>query len=310
MHGHGHEQGRLSADRRVLAWATVLIVVFMVAEVVAGILAGSLALLADAGHMVSDAAALAFALFAATMAVRPARGSWTFGFRRLEILAALANGLTLALVAVAVVAGAVYRLVFPGEVEGAVVVGVSLAGILVTLVATVLLARSSRESLNVRGAFLHVATDFAAFAGTAAAGGLVLATGWQRFDPIAALVVAALMLWAAYGLVHDSTRIFLEMAPREIDPAEVGRAIVAVSEVVEAHDLHVWTVTSGFPAFSAHVLVEPRADCHAVRRRIERMLAERFGLDHTTLQVDHAGERPATVELGPTYRRTAPLRRR
>jgi cobalt-zinc-cadmium efflux system protein len=307
VHHHPHEQARLAADRRLLAGATALIVALMVAEVVAGVVAGSLALLADAGHLLSDAAALAFALLAATMAARPAQGAWTYGFRRLEILAALVNGLTLALVALAVVAGAVYRLLSPGAVEGGIVLALALAGMVVTLAATALLAGSSRRSLNVRGAFLHVATDLAAFAGTAGAGGLILATGWTRFDPIAALLVAGLMLWAAYGLVRDSTRIFLEMAPREIDPAEVGRAMVAVPEVVEVHDLHLWTVTSGFPALSAHVLVEPNADCHAARRRLERLLAERFGLEHTTLQVDHAGERPATVELGASYRRSAPL---
>lgn len=283
----------------------------MAVELVAGILADSLALLADAGHMISDAAALGFALVAATMAARPARGRWTYGFRRLEILAAQANGLALLLVGAWIVYAAVRRLVSPPEVEGGVVLVVALAGIGVNLAATALLSRASRESLNVRGAFLHVATDLAAFAGTALAGGLVLATGWDRFDPVASLLVAALMFWAGYGLLRDSTRIFLEVSPAEIDPGEVGRAIVAEAQVAEAHDLHVWTLTSGFPVLSAHVLVEPGADCHAVRRRLEGMLVERFALDHTTLQVEHV---PAPggvrVELGPTYRRRAPLRRR
>jgi cobalt-zinc-cadmium efflux system protein len=260
--------------------------------------ASSLALLADAGHMISDAAALAFALFAAAMATRPAHGRWTFGFRRLEILAAQANGLTLLLVGIWILFEAVRRLVSPGDVEGGIVLVVALVGIVVNLAATVLLSRASRESLNVRGAFLHVATDLVAFVGTAIAGGIVLATGWDRADPIASLVVCGLMFWASYGLLRDSTRVFLEMAPREIDPDDVGRAIVAVPQVVETHDLHVWTVTSGFPALSAHVLVDPGADCHAVRRSIEALLRERFELEHTTLQVDHAGQpRTAPVEL-------------
>jgi len=285
--GPGHDH-RVAGDRRLLAAALALILLLMAAELVAGILAGSLALLADAGHMVSDAGALAFALVAAAMASRPAGGRWTYGFRRLEILAAQANGITLALVGAWIVYAAVRRLVSPVEVEGVVVVAVAGAGIAVNLVATGLLARASRESLNVRGAFLHVATDLAAFVGTAAAGALVLLTGWDRFDPLASLLVAGLCFWAAYHLIGESTRIFLEVSPREIDPAEVGRAIAAEPGVVEAHDLHVWTLTSGFPVLSAHVLVEPGADCHALRRRLEAMLRERYDLEHTTLQVDHA----------------------
>ena len=287
MAGPGHDH-RVAGDRRLLAAALALILLLMAAELVAGILAGSLALLADAGHMVSDAGALAFALVAAAMGSRPAGGRWTYGFRRLEILAAQANGITLALVGAWIVYAAVRRLVSPVEVEGVVVVAVAGAGIAVNLVATGLLARASRESLNVRGAFLHVATDLAAFVGTAAAGALVLLTGWDRFDPLASLLVAGLCFWAAYHLIGESTRIFLEVSPREIDPAEVGRAIAAEPGVVEAHDLHVWTLTSGFPVLSAHVLVEPGADCHALRRRLEAMLRERYDLEHTTLQVDHA----------------------
>ena len=294
-HGHSHGQDRLQADRRARTVALCLIAAFMVAELVAGILAGSLALLADAGHMLSDAAALGFALVAAAMAAKPAGGRWTFGFRRLEILAALANGLLLGLVAIWIVYAAVRRLVSPTDVAGGVVLGVALAGIAVNLTATVVLSRASRESLNVEGAFLHVATDLAAFVATAIAGAIILVTGWDRADPIASLFVAGLMLWASYRLVRESTRIFLEVAPREIDPDEVGRAILSVPAVVESHDLHVWTVTSGFPAFSAHILVDAGADCHAARREIEVMLRERFHLDHTTLQVEHA--RPAILRL-------------
>jgi cobalt-zinc-cadmium efflux system protein len=160
----------------------------------------------------------------------------------------------------------------------------------------------------VRGAFLHVLTDVAAFGAAAAAGALILATGWDRFDPIASLAVAALMLWSSAQLLRESTTIFLERAPTDADPDEIGRALVAEEDVVEVHDLHVWTVTSGFPALSAHVLVTPGADCHAARRQLERTLAARFGLTHTTLQVDHAG--PATVELGEATARSTPLPQR
>jgi cobalt-zinc-cadmium efflux system protein len=292
---HGHDHARFDADRRALSIALVLIAGLMAGELVAGIIADSLALLADAGHLLSDVAALGFALFAASMATRPARGRWTFGFRRLEILAAQTNGVLLAVVGVWIAYEAVRRLVSPPDVSGGIVLVVALAGIAVNIAATAVLSRSSRESLNVRAAYLHVATDLAAFVGTAIAGAVVLLTGWNRADPLASLVVAALMFWAAYGLLRDSTSIFLELAPQGIDPGDVGQAIVSVPHVVEAHDLHVWTVTSGFPAVSAHVLVEPGADCHGVRRTIEDVLRERFDLEHTTLQVEHA--RPSVVQL-------------
>jgi cobalt-zinc-cadmium efflux system protein len=286
----------------------VLVLGLMVGEVVAGIFADSLALLADAGHMLTDAAALAFAVVAATMAARPASGRWTFGYARLEILAAQANGITLALLALWVIWAAVHRLVDPSEVRGGLVLVVALVGAVVSLIASLVLARASRESLNVRGAFVHTATDVAAFAGTAAAGALILATGWDRFDPIASLAVAALMLWASIGLLRESTAIFLEQAPRDADPDAIGRAIVAEPDVVEVHDLHVWTVTSGFPALSAHILVAPQADCHAARRRLDAMLTERFRLTHTTLQVEHV-ESPA-VQLGTAHARRTPVERR
>jgi cobalt-zinc-cadmium efflux system protein len=282
----------------------------MVAEIVAGVAANSLALLADAGHMLTDGAALAFALVAAGMAARPAGGRWTFGYSRLEILAAQANGITLGLLAVWIVWSAIHRLIDPQEVRGGLVLVVALAGALVSVAATLVLARASRESLNVRGAFLHIATDAAAFAATALAGGLILATGWNRLDPVASLLVAALMLWSSAQLLRESTAIFLERAPEDVDPEAIGRALVHEAGVVEVHDLHVWTVTSGFPALSAHVLVEPAADCHAARRRLEQMLADRFGLTHTTLQVEHAEPATTRVELGDAVARRTPVERR
>jgi cobalt-zinc-cadmium efflux system protein len=294
-HGDAHHDHRLPRERRALGGALALIAALLAAEVVAGIVAGSLALLADAGHMLTDAAALAFALVAASVAGRPARGRWTFGYRRLEILAAQANGVTLLVVALLVVYSAVRRLIDPPDVRGGVVVIVALAGVAVSLAATALLARGSRESLNVRGAFLHIATDVAAFAATALAGALILATGWDRFDPAASLLVAALMLWAAGSLLRESASIFLERSPAGIDPDAVGRAVVALPEVVEVHDLHVWTVTSGFPALAAHVLVAPGADCHGIRRSLESMLRGQFGLEHTTLQVEHAEPRLLSI---------------
>jgi cobalt-zinc-cadmium efflux system protein len=293
-----------------LTVALFLVVGLMVGEVVAGLMAQSLALLADAGHLLTDAAALGFALVAASLSARPATGRWTFGYSRLEILAAQANGITLGLIAVWVIWSAVQRLVEPQEVRGGIVLVVALTGAVVSLAASLFLARASRESLNVQGAFLHVLTDVAAFSAAALAGGLILATGWDRFDPIASLAVAALMLWASARLLRESTLIFLERAPSNIDPEAIGRALVTEADVVEVHDLHVWTVTSGFPALSAHVLVEASADCHAARRRLERTLSERFGLTHTTLQVEHADQGTAALELGEAVARQTPLDRR
>lgn len=300
-HTHAHAVPE-NADRKALTGALVLIVLFMVGEIVAAVIASSLALLADAGHMLTDAAALGLAIVAASMAARPAQGRWTFGFKRVEVLAAQINGLTLLVIGIWIVYGAVRRLIDPAQVEGTIVLVVALVGVAVNLVATSLLSRASRTSINVRGAFVHVLNDLAAFIGTAVAGALILVTGWDRFDPIASLAVAALIGWSSWGLLRESTGIFLESSPANIDPDEVGRAIIATDDVVEAHDLHVWTVTSGFPALSAHVLVMPGADCHAIRRGLERMLVKRFGLDHTTLQVDHVQGTSTTIELGAKFR--------
>jgi cobalt-zinc-cadmium efflux system protein len=299
---HAHDHGR-ARDRRLLAVALALILALLVAEVAAGIVADSLALLADAGHMLTDAGALAFALFAATIASRPARGRWTFGYGRVEILAAQVNGITLLVVALWIVYGAVRRLISPPDVRGGIVLVIALVGIVVNLAATAVLSRASRESLNVRGAFLHVATDLVAFVGTAVAGALVLATGWNRFDPLAGLGVAVLMLVSSVRLLRDSGRVMLEAAPSDIDPDAVAAALAAADDVVEVHDLHVWTVTSGFPSLAAHVLVEPGADCHEARRGLERLLVDRFGLRHTTLQVDHVARREQDVPFGNVVRR-------
>ena len=293
---HDHDHSRVR-DRRALATALGLILALMAGEVAAGLVAGSLALLADAGHMLTDAAALAAALVASRLASRPARGPWTFGLGRAEILAAQANGITLLLVAVWIVYGAVRRLISPPDVHGGIVLVVALVGVAVNLAATFVLSRANRDSLNVRGAFVHVATDLAAFAGTAVAGALVLATGWDRFDPIAGVLVAVLMLRSSWGLLRESGRIFMEGAPAGIDPAAVAQVLADDADVVEVHDLHVWTVTSGVPALAAPVLVSPDTDCHGARRRLQHLLEDRFHLHHVTLQVDHVAKREQPVTL-------------
>ena len=289
MHHYGEARLSSAADRRLLGLALALLVAFMAAEIAVGIVASSLALLADAAHMLTAAAALALALLAAAFAARPAKGRWTFGFGRAEILAAQVNGLTLALLGLWIVYEAARRLADPPEVDAGLVGVVALVGIAVNLGVMRLLSRAERKSLNVRGAYLHIVTDLAAFLGTGAAAGLILLTGWDRFDAVASLFVAALMLGASWTLLRESGRIFLEGAPSSARPAEVGRAIAEHPGVAEAHDLHVWTVTDGFPALSAHVLVDPRADCHRIRLELEGMLRDRFRIDHTTLQVEHVG---------------------
>jgi cobalt-zinc-cadmium efflux system protein len=259
----------------------------MAIEVAVGLLASSLALISDAGHMLTDAAAIALALVAARMAARPARGNLTYGLKRVDILSAQANGITLWLLAAWFVYEAVERLIYPPDVAGGLVLATALVGILVNLAATWLVARADRTSLNVEGAFQHILNDLFAFIATAVAGLVVLLTGWARADAIAALIVAALMAKAGWSLIRDSWRIFLEAAPRGIDVAAVDGDMHAVDGVLDIHDLHVWEVTSGFPALSAHVLVDTRFDCHERRQTITTLLHDRFGIDHTTLQLDH-----------------------
>ena len=286
QHGHSHAPAP-DADRRRLAIALALILGFMGVEVVVGIAASSLALLADAAHMLTDAGAIAFALVAMRLAARPAAGGFTFGLKRAEILSAQLNGATLLALAVFIVYEGVRRLVDPPAVEGAAVLIVALVGIAVNLAATWTLASANRQSLNVEGAYQHVLTDLLAFAGTAVAGAVVLLTGFARADGIAALLVAAIMVRAAYGLLRDSGRVLLEASPKGLEPERVGRAMASLPGILEVHDLHVWEVTSGFPSLSAHVLVAPGDDCHRRRQELKGLLHDEFEIHHTTLQVDH-----------------------
>jgi cobalt-zinc-cadmium efflux system protein len=289
-HSHTHGHVHPDTDARRLGIAFGLIVAFMVAEVAAGIVATSLALLSDAGHMLTDAVALGLALAALRLAERPPSGSFTYGLKRAEILSAQVNGVTLLLLGALIVYEGIRRLIEPPDVEGALVVIVAVVGIGVNLVAARLLAGAERRSLNVEGAFRHVLTDLFAFIATAIAGALILIWGLERADGIASLLIAASMLWASYGLLRDSGRIFMEAAPRGLDPEEIGRTLVAEDGVVEVHDLHVWEVTSGMPAISAHMLVGKDVDCHEARWKAARLLADRYGVEHSTLQVEHEAD--------------------
>jgi cobalt-zinc-cadmium efflux system protein len=290
--GHGgHDHGvSPDADRRWLTIALVLIAGFMAAEVVVGVLSGSLALLADAAHMLTDAGALALALVTMRLAARPARGGYTYGLKRAEVLSAQANGLTLLLLAAWLAYGAVRHLLSPPDVEGAWMVYTALAGVAVNIGATWCIARADRSSLNVQGAFQHILNDLYAFVGTAIAGVVVWTTGFARADALATLVVVLLMVRAGSGLLRASGRVVLEAAPADTDPDAVGDRMAAQRCVAEIHDLHLWEITSGQPALSAHVLVDPASDCHHIRRDLEDLLRAEYGITHTTLQVDHLGE--------------------
>jgi cobalt-zinc-cadmium efflux system protein len=294
----GHSHGVTpETNKRRLTIALVLIVGFMCGEVVAGVLAHSLALISDAGHMLTDAGAIGLSLFALHLAAKPAGGNRTYGLKRAEILSAQLNGATLLVLAVLIVIEAIRRLVAPPTVGGWTVLIVALAGIAVNVLATLQLARANRENMAVEGSFQHIVTDLYAFVGTAVAGAIIIATGFDEADPIASLLVAALMVRAAYGLLRASGRVLLELAPEGMSAEEIGRALADHPRVESVHDLHVWEIASDFPALSAHVLVHPGDDCHAIRRELEVMLHERFGIDHTTLQVDHTtGDR--LVKIG------------
>ncbi len=307
-HRHlSHGTDRHQDDRRSLFVALALLAGVMALEIVFGIVASSLALLADAGHMLTDVFALALAIAAIGIASRPASGRWTYGLGRVEVLSAQANGVSLLLIGIWITYSAIRRLIAPPEVRGGIVLVVAAIGALANIGAAAVLARRQSESINVRGAFLHIATDLAGFAGTALAGGLILATGWNRFDPIASLGVALLCFVSAFSLTRESLRIVLEGSPGHIDPETVGQMLTSDLEVVEVHDLHIWTVTSGFPALSAHVLVRAESDCHAARGRLAQALREHFGIDHTTLQVDHVSETAQSLELGSASPRKEPL---
>jgi cobalt-zinc-cadmium efflux system protein len=283
---HSHEISA-DADRAKLTIALVLIVGFMAVEVVVGIIANSLVLLSDAAHMLTDAGALALALVAIRLAARPARGAMTFGWKRAGILSAQFNGATLLVLGILIVIEGIRRLFDPPAVDGGIVLVVAIIGIAVNLIATWTLSRANRTSLNVEGAFQHILTDLAAFVFTAIAGLVILTTGFDQADGIASLIIAAIMLRAAWSLLVESGRVFLEASPRGLDPEAIGTAMAAAPGVVEVHDLHVWEVTSGFPALSAHVLVGADDDCHAIRLALEHDIHERFAIDHTTLQVEH-----------------------
>ena len=300
-HAHHHHDGHthaisVDADRRYLTIALLLIVGFMAVEVVAGIAARSLALISDAGHMLTDAGALLLSLLVIRMVQRPAGGNLTYGMRRAEVLSGQANGAVLLVLGLLVTYEGISRLISPPDVAGGVVTVIAAIGVVENLAAAWVLAKANRQSLNVEGSFQHILTDLYAFLGTLVAGVVIILTGFDRADAIASLVVAALMFRSGYQLQRKAVRVLLESAPEGTAPESVGMAMAHVLEVVQVHDLHLWELTPGVPILTAHVLVAPKADCHAIRRGLEQMLRDRFEIAHTTLQVDHA--HPQVIAIG------------
>jgi cobalt-zinc-cadmium efflux system protein len=279
------------ADRRWLLAALAVLAAFMVGEVVAGLLAHSLALLSDAGHLLTDAAALLLAVIASSIAERPARGVYTYGFARVDALSGQANGITLLLLAAWFTAEAIRRLIAPPNTAGGAIVVVAGIGVIVNVVATRLAARADRRRLNIRGAVAHLVTDLWAFVATFAAGVVIMATGWTRADAIASLVIAALMIVTGVRLIRDAGRIFLEAAPADMDPMLIGSELAARPGVAQVHDLHVWELSAGEAALSAHVLVDRVGNCHEIGDSLRAQLATDYGIEHVTLQVDHVSTR-------------------
>jgi cobalt-zinc-cadmium efflux system protein len=288
----GHLGAVRARNRRVLGVVLALTLAFTAVEIVGGLLTGSLALLADAVHMLSDNLALTLALVAVWLAGRPSTPERTFGYQRAEILAALANGVILVALSLWIFVEAWGRFSDPPEILAGWVALVAAAGLVVNLTAAAILHRAGHDTLNMRAALRHVLADALGSAGVLVAAFVILVTGWRYADPLAAALIAVLVLGSSWSVLRDSVHILLEGAPRGVDMKALGRSLTAMPGVVEVHDLHVWTITSGFPALSAHVLVERGDDCHARRRELEELLLSEYGIEHTTLQVDHVAPPP------------------
>lgn len=301
-HDHSHGPGAYrGADRRALFVAALLTAGFMVAEAAGGIITGSLALLADAGHMLSDSFSLILALVAVSLAARPATSKRTYGFNRAEILAALVNGLLLVLVSIWVIYEAIRRLGEPVEILGRGMLVIAVLGLLINLVAAWVLYKGGGESLNVKAALRHVLADLVGSIGVIIAALVIMATGWEPIDALISIFISVLIAASAWSILRESVDVLLEAAPKDVDTEEIGLAMARTEGVSQVHDLHVWQITSGFPTLSAHVLVNPETDCHSTRRELERLIHDQYEIEHTTIQVDHTSvEKPLTIEVAPT----------
>jgi cobalt-zinc-cadmium efflux system protein len=280
-HNHG-----LGANTRRLAMTLALVLVYMGVEVVGGLLAGSLALIADAGHMLSDAGALGLTLFAMRFARRPATGNRTYGSYRAEILAALVNGATLVAVAIYIFVEAFERLRTPPEVQGGLMLAVASGGLAVNAAGLWILRGGHDANLNMRGAWLHLLTDAFGSLQAIVAGALIWAFAWYWVDPLASVLIGLLVIYSSWSLIQQSVAVLMEGAPGHINVDDVRASLLELPDVVNVHDLHVWTITSGFVALSAHVTCPGAHNHDSLLRSAQTMLADRFGIRHTTIQID------------------------
>jgi len=296
MHGHSHDQhtdrhaaqhaeGR-ATQRRRLAFVLVIAAGYMVAEIVGGLYTGSLALLADAGHMGTDVAALALSLFAIWLAQRPASVEQTFGYHRVEILAALANGVALIAVALFIVFEAIERLGAPGEILGLPMLVVAFGGLIVNLLGLYLLHGNHDDNLNMRGAWLHVLSDAMGSVGAITAGALVWGFGWYWADPIASILIAALVVHASWLLLKETVGVLMEAAPPGVDVDEIRQALEETEAVASVHDLHVWTITSGLVSLSCHVCKSEELSSREILTALQELLKRRFSIEHVTIQIE------------------------
>jgi cobalt-zinc-cadmium efflux system protein len=276
----------------------------LAAAAIGGVLTGSLALLADAGHVLSDVGAIVLALLAATLAARSGGSRRTFGYQRTEVIAALVNGVTLVAIAVLVVVAAVNRLGDPPSVKGAGVMVFGVAEVLGNGAATWVLARGRRDDLNLEAVLRHSAVDVLGAVAVVVSGGVILATGWRPIDPLASIAIAGLILASSIRLVREPLDVLMEAAPSGIDVDAIARAVGSVPGVREVHELHVWTVTPGFEALAGHVVVAPGEDRDRARREVEFLLRDRYRIEHTTLQMEEEADDAALLQVQTEPRRT------
>lgn len=292
-----------NGDLRYVLVALVLISIFLCGEVVAAILGSSLVLFADAGHLLTDVAALAMSAWALRLVRRPAAGRWTYGFRRAEVLSAAVNGVTLVAIGLLIAVEAIQRLITPRSVSGPLILIVAIVGAIVNVASAYALARANRTNLNIRGAYAHIVTDLYAFVGTAIAGLVIILTKWERADAVASLVVVALMARSAWGLLRDAGTVLLEATPDDLDLADVRRHLATVDHVLDVHDLHAWSLSSDFTTLSAHVVVEQRCfdDGHAPRilDELQTCLSTHFAVEHATFQLEPSTHESHEGDLHP-----------
>ncbi|MBW2507610.1 MAG: cation transporter [Deltaproteobacteria bacterium] len=301
-HGHHHHTGdaEVAGNRRRLAMALAFTATYMIAEIVGGLAANSLALLADAGHMFSDAAALGLSLVAVVLAQRPATSNRTYGFHRAEILAALTNGAALLTLSVLIAREAWERLFEPPEVRGGLLLAVACGGLVINLINLLILSGGRHHNLNVRGAWLHVMADTLGSIGAISAGGAIYFFGWTWADPIASFVIATLVLYSAGGLIRETLHVLMEGVPKGISIDEVSDALKAIPGVLDAHDLHVWSLTSGRNIATTHLVIGEDADHQSIIDAANRTLADQFAIAHATIQVEHDELANKCNPCGPT----------